>query len=100
MPVIEEVLSNRVYDEREVPRWINEICERVVKNLYDSRKPFKYMVSCLIVQKTDASLQTCTACNYEGGTDMTIQILWPKEKSKEPANKTLNCILTLFCTKF
>ena len=99
-PVIEEVLADKAFDEDKVQHWINEICERIVKNLYDARKPFKYMVSCLIMQKTEAGLQTSTACNYEVNSDLTFQYIWPKEKAKEPANKTLHCILTVFCTRF
>ncbi|CAG9320550.1 DYNLT1_2 [Blepharisma stoltei] len=100
MESVEAVLANRTYEEREVQRWINEICERVIKSLYDTRKPFKYIVTCLIMQKAEAGLQTSTACFFEGGTDMSQQFIWPKEKSKDQANKTLNCVVTVFCCKF
>ena len=68
------MLGNVTYEESRVPHWINTICEKIVKSLYDTQKPFKYMgnsyiVTCLIMQKTEAALQTSTACYYEGGTD-------------------------------
>ena len=80
--------------------WINDICERIVKSLYDTRKPFKYMVTCMIMQKTEAGLQTSTACNYEGGTDMSLQFVWPREKAKDQSTKSMHAIVTCFCAKF
>lgn len=97
---VESVLFNKVYDEKEVPRWVNEICERLIQSLYDTKKPFKYMVTCMIMQKTEAGLQTSYACNFEGGTDMAQQFLWPKEKAKDQSNKTMYAIVTTFCARF
>ncbi|OMJ78057.1 hypothetical protein SteCoe_22213 [Stentor coeruleus] len=97
---IEAVLASKIYDEKEVSRWINEICERIIKSLYDTRKPFKYMVTCLIMQKTEAGLLSSGACMFEGGTDMMQQFLWPKEKAKDQANKTMHAVVTIFCARF
>ena len=71
---IEAVLQNQVYDEGTVPFWINAICEKVMKSLYDTGKPFKYIgttypVTCLIMQRTGAGLQTNYSCFYETGSD-------------------------------
>ena len=43
MTAIEAVLSNKVYQESEVQNWVNEILENIASNLYETRKPFKYM---------------------------------------------------------
>eukprot|EP00361_Fabrea_salina_P001639 CAMPEP_0202431648 /NCGR_PEP_ID=MMETSP1345-20130828/6336_1 /ASSEMBLY_ACC=CAM_ASM_000843 /TAXON_ID=342563 /ORGANISM="Fabrea Fabrea salina" /LENGTH=92 /DNA_ID=CAMNT_0049043421 /DNA_START=18 /DNA_END=293 /DNA_ORIENTATION=+ len=92
MTAIEAVLSNKVYQESEVQNWVNEILENIANNLYEARKPFKYMATCMITQKTEAALQTSTACNFEGGTDMAVQYQWPKDK-KDQGNKTMHCFV-------
>lgn len=46
---IEKVLGNEIYNEARVRHWINEICENVMRSLHEAHKPFKYMVTCLIM---------------------------------------------------
>ena len=58
------------------------------------------MITCMIMQKTEAGLQTSTACNFEGGTDMSQQYIWPKDKAKDQANKTMQAVITVFCARF
>ena len=107
---METILGNVTYEEFKVPHWNNSICEKIIKSLYDTQKPFKYMgneytVTSLIMQKTEAALQTSTACYFEGGTDsilytVSLQFLWPKEKAKDQSLKTMYCVVTLFCATF
>ena len=40
---IEGILTNMVYDETKVPQWINQICEKIMENLVELEKPFKYI---------------------------------------------------------
>jgi dynein light chain Tctex-type 1 len=54
--VLEEVLLNVVYDDNLVGGWIDSICEQAIKRLYDMNKPYKYCVSCFIMQKTGAAI--------------------------------------------
>lgn len=109
--VIESVLQNQVYDEALVPQWINTIVEKVMKSLYDTGKPYKYvgkpyLVTCLIMQRTGAGLQTSYSCFYETGSDCTaytvsFQYGWPKEKGgKDQGIKSVNCIVTVFCAAY
>ena len=46
---IEETLSNQTYEESKVPEWINTICEKVVKELVGTNKPYKYITTCCIM---------------------------------------------------
>lgn len=58
------------------------------------------------MQRTGAGLQTNYSCFYETGSDRTshsvsFQYLWPKEKgSKDQGVKSMNCIVTVFCTAY
>jgi len=109
--VIESVLQNQVYDEALVPQWINAIVEKVMKSLYDTGKPYKYVgiinvVTCLIMQRTGSGLQTSYSCFYETGSDcktysVSFQYGWPKEKGgKDQGIKSVHCIVTVFCAAY
>eukprot|EP01029_Cantina_marsupialis_P027508 TRINITY_DN770_c0_g1_i1.p1 TRINITY_DN770_c0_g1~~TRINITY_DN770_c0_g1_i1.p1 ORF type:complete len:114 (-),score=0.37 TRINITY_DN770_c0_g1_i1:174-479(-) len=41
--VIDLYLKDKMFDEKQLPHWINSICEDVVKQLSDLKKPFKYV---------------------------------------------------------
>lgn len=40
---IESVLKDKLYNDSSVPRWIDEICSKVMKDLIEMNKPFKYL---------------------------------------------------------
>jgi hypothetical protein len=41
--VIESVLKDKMYNDVLAPKWIDEICARITKDLVEMNKPFKYM---------------------------------------------------------
>ena len=45
----ESVLENAMWDEKKVPLWINEICEKTMKSLGDLKCPYKYIVTCMLI---------------------------------------------------
>ena len=40
---IESVLKDKLYNDSSVPKWIDEICSKVMKDLIEMNKPFKYL---------------------------------------------------------
>merc|ERR1712107_973468 len=54
---LDALLKDLSYDEANVPHWINFICETVMAKLNDTKKPFKYVVTCLIMQKNGRDSQ-------------------------------------------
>lgn len=38
----------------QVSHWVNTICDKSMQELHDLSKPFKYVISCVIVQKNGA----------------------------------------------
>jgi hypothetical protein len=102
---VEELLGSEVYDESRVTGWISTLIERTMKRLYDKGKPYKfmsknYLATCFIMQKTGVGLQTITSSYFEGGTDVSLQYIWPKEKSKDQANRNMHCIVTVFAVAY
>eukprot|EP00753_Platysulcus_tardus_P015667 PLAT5188.1.p1 GENE.PLAT5188.1~~PLAT5188.1.p1 ORF type:complete len:122 (+),score=19.98 PLAT5188.1:69-434(+) len=92
---IESHIRHEEYDEEMVPQWINDICETLMKELSEQRKPFKYVVSCLIMQNTGAGVHSVTSCYWDTVTDGEKSVKWPSDKHKD-VNKSLYCIVTVF----
>lgn len=69
-------------------QWVSEICETSLKRLTGLGKPFKYCVTCVIMQKNGAGLHTASSCYWDNGTDGSRTIRWE--------NKTMYCIATVF----
>ena len=66
---IQEVLESANWDEAKVPLWINEICEKSMKRLVDMKMPMKFIVTCMLVQKTDKPLYSTFSTHWENNTD-------------------------------
>lgn len=97
--IIEGILSNKQYEEREVPRWINEVNEAVTAKLVDQQRPFKFLVNTLIMQRKGANV-IITHNNYWDSTfDYGLVVVWPKEKTakSESNNKeTIQCMVSVY----
>ena len=92
---IEQHLKDELFDENKVPQWINSICEGCVSGLGDLKKPFKYTVTCLIMQKNGAGVHTANSCYWDTVTDGVVTVKWPSDKHKDQ-NKTMYCVVTVF----
>ena len=97
--VIEDVLLNVTYDDNLVGVWIDSIQEQVMKRLYDLHRPYKYCITCFIMQKTGAAVMTTWSQWIDSGNDVPMHIQWPKDKAKD-ANKTLVCFVLVNCVGF
>ncbi|CDW75888.1 UNKNOWN [Stylonychia lemnae] len=110
---VEQVLANAQWDEKMVPQWINDICEKAMKQLTELNRPYKFMISCMLMQKTQQSgAQTVLSCSWENNTDGKIvkfvyelnigyyQMVYPPQRAKDSAQKTIQCIATVFCVRF
>ncbi|CAD7694751.1 unnamed protein product [Ostreobium quekettii] len=69
-------------------QWTSNILEHSIKKLAGLNKPFKYIVTCIIMQKNGAGLHTAASCYWDNSTDGSRTVRWE--------NKTLYCICTVF----
>lgn len=81
---IEAVLKDKFFSDQHVQGWIDEICSSVTMELINMKKPFKYLVSCTIMQKNGAGLHSSHSCFWDAGVDNTVVARWPSEKKKDP----------------
>ena len=52
-------------NENNEERKINEIIEKAMKSLSELKCPYKFIVTCMLVQKTDKALFSCLSVNWE-----------------------------------
>jgi dynein light chain Tctex-type 1 len=96
---IKAVLKDKIYNPINVTPWVDEICSRVTKDLIDMNKPFKYLVSCMIMQKNGAGVHMGHSCFWDRTNDNVVVQRWPSERRKDP-NARMVCIVTVFGMAF
>jgi len=85
---IEETLKGVSYQHGQVPKWSNHIVEQTLKRLTILNKPFKYVVTSVIMQKNGAGLHTSSSCFWDKDTDGSTTFKWE--------SKNLLCITSVF----
>ncbi|GIX66810.1 dynein light chain Tctex-type 1 [Caerostris extrusa] len=73
--VFEEVTDNSDI-ELLAEQWASTVDEKTVWNLSKLNKPFKYIVTCAVVQKNGAGLQMGMSCFWNNNTDGCCTIRW------------------------
>lgn len=69
-------IGEKYYTDAHVTEWSSAILETIITELSRLRKPFKYIVTCSILQRTGAGLQAATATHMDTATDCEITIPW------------------------
>ena len=90
--VIKEAIATTIggssYMQAKVNHWTNGVVESCVASLAKLQKPFKYIVTCVIMQKNGAGLQTASSWYWATSTDGSCTVRW--------GNKTMYCIVSVF----
>ncbi|XP_055942944.1 dynein light chain Tctex-type 1-like [Argiope bruennichi] len=68
--------------------WISLVEEKVLWNLSKMNKPFKFIVTCAILQKNGAGFHSASACYWDDNTDGSCTVRWE--------NAFMCCIVTVF----
>ncbi|GMH66839.1 hypothetical protein TrLO_g12765 [Triparma laevis f. longispina] len=92
--VVDEVLNKQPYDEDQVQQWVDTICDKCMKQMADLQKPYKYVVTCQIMQASGAGLHSSVSCYWNQEEDNLVQYFWPNEKKKDRNNCKMYCIIT------
>ena len=77
--VAEEVLKDAMWDEQKVPHWINQINEKLMQQLILLNKPYKYVITVVMQQKTTAQISGAVACYYENTVDGVVVQTFPPQ---------------------
>ncbi|KAI3378156.1 hypothetical protein SNEBB_009136 [Seison nebaliae] len=85
---IEATVDKQTYTQSKVNQWTTNIVEQCLTHLTKLNKPFKYIVSCVVMQKNGAGLHTASSCFWDTTTDGSTTVRWE--------NKTMYCIVSVF----
>jgi dynein light chain Tctex-type 1 len=62
-----------------VPTWTGDVVESCLKELSGLNKPFKYAVTCMIVQRNGAGMSSASSCFWDPDTDGNLSVHWEGE---------------------
>ncbi|KAL0230342.1 hypothetical protein PCE1_003903 [Barthelona sp. PCE] len=65
----ETVLNEATYSTETVEKHTSNLIEHVLKRLCVLNRPFKYIVSAIIMQNTGAGLHTACSCYWDNSSD-------------------------------
>ncbi len=86
---IESTLQNAVYQHNKVAQWTSNIVEQCLKRLTSLNKPFKYVVTAIIMQRNGAGLHTASSCYWDNTSDGNCTLRWDN-------NKTMYCVASVY----
>uniref|UniRef100_A0A8C1XLQ7 Dynein light chain Tctex-type 1 n=1 Tax=Cyprinus carpio TaxID=7962 RepID=A0A8C1XLQ7_CYPCA len=66
---VESTIGNSSYQHSQINQWMSSIVESSLSQLTKLGKPFKYIVTCIILQKNGAGLHTASSCFWDNSTD-------------------------------
>eukprot|EP00920_Eleutheroschizon_duboscqi_P024752 GHVT01061435.1.p2 GENE.GHVT01061435.1~~GHVT01061435.1.p2 ORF type:complete len:113 (+),score=18.48 GHVT01061435.1:257-595(+) len=85
---VQQTLADVTYASDKVPLWCSLISDGCLKELTKLNKPFKYAVTCIIMQKTGAPLHTAATAFWNTKTDGLCSL--------QVGSDTMDCIVTVF----
>ncbi|CAM4646504.1 hypothetical protein PO909_011713 [Leuciscus waleckii] len=85
---VESTIGNHSYQHNKINQWMSNIVESSLSQLTKLGKPFKYIVTCIILQNNGAGLHTASSCFWDNTTDGSCTVRWE--------NKTIYCIVSVF----
>ncbi|XP_034253058.1 dynein light chain Tctex-type [Thrips palmi] len=85
---VESTIGGNAYQHNKVNQWTSSVVETLLGTLTKQQKPFKYIVTCTIMQKNGAGLHTASSCYWDNTSDGSCTVRWE--------NKSMYCIVSVF----
>ncbi|CAI9718249.1 Hypothetical predicted protein [Octopus vulgaris] len=73
---VENVIGSNAYQHNKINQWTSNVVEQCLSQLTKLNKPFKYIVTCVIMQKNGAGLHTASSCFWDNTTDGSCTVKW------------------------
>merc|ERR1712070_963136 len=89
----ENTIGTTPYDDNIVQHWIATITEKVTEDLVGLNKPFKYVVSVVIMEQTGGGINTANSAYWDSVRDGCKIVVWPPDKKK---NESITCLITVY----
>ncbi|XP_039112667.1 dynein light chain Tctex-type 3 [Hyaena hyaena] len=85
---IDGILGGEDYNQNNINQWTASIVEQSLTHLVKLGKPYKYVVTCALVQRSAYGFHTASSCFWDTTSDGTCTVRWE--------NRTMNCIVNVF----
>lgn len=85
---IHNSLNDSAYNAKKVNGWTDSIVQNCLKDLQALARPFKYIITSIIMQKTGAGLNTSVSMYWDASKDGYCKVPWQ--------NGTMHCIVTVY----
>ena len=85
---IHNSLNEAQYNSKKINEWSNNIVTCCLKELQTLARPFKYIITCVIMQKTGAGVNSSTSMHWDASKDGLCKVPWQ--------NATMHCIVTVY----
>ncbi|XP_063403453.1 dynein light chain Tctex-type 1 isoform X1 [Mytilus trossulus] len=66
---IEGAIGGNSYQHNKVNQWTSNVVEQCLNQLTKLGKPFKYIVTCVLMQKTGSGLHVASSCLWDNQAD-------------------------------
>ena len=88
---VDLILPNSLtYNHDKVNQWTQQILESCIKELAKMQKPFKYVVTCLLIQNNGSAFQSAANSHWDDKTDGMISFQLNRD--------TILCSVSVYCT--
>jgi len=85
---LETIIGGNTYSSSKVNAWTGQVVESILASLCKLNKAFKYVVSCVVMQKNGAGLHTASSCYWDNVGDGSCTVRWE--------NKFMYCIVSVY----
>ena len=80
---LQGTLSETAYEQDKLNAWSNAVIDSTLKGLAGMGKPFKYAVTCILMQKTGAPLHTAAGAWWDSKRDGICKVPWCVDRERE-----------------
>ena len=85
---LDSVLLSQQYNDKRVAQLTSACIEATVARLAALQKPYKYVVTCMIMQKNGAGMHSASSCFWDNYADACYTLKWE--------NKTLYAMCSAY----
>ncbi len=89
--IVKQKLGNEKWSAKKVDGWSKDIIEFALKSLAEMKKPFKYVVTCIIMQRNGAGMSSAYSSYGDNMRDSLYSVPCETEH--------LHCITTVYWVK-
>ncbi|XP_026272285.1 dynein light chain Tctex-type 1-like [Frankliniella occidentalis] len=85
---VDNAIGENSFSNEMASIWSSTIASACIANLNKLNKPYKYTMTCSIMQKNGAGVHSASSCYWDNSNDAVCSVQWE--------NDTIRCIVNVF----